>query len=61
MRHIDDAMITITLTTVAAYGSFLIADKLGVSGVMSTAAAGLICGEKGFSGNLFPSIRLSTG
>lgn len=60
MRHLDDAMITITLTTLAAYGAFLIADRLGVSGVMSTVAAGLICGERGFAGNLFPSIRLST-
>lgn len=60
MQHLDDAMIVITLTTVAAYGSFLIADRLGVSGVMSTVAAGLICGEKGFSASLFPSIRLST-
>ena len=60
MHHIDDGMITITLTTIAAYGSFLIAEKLGVSGVMSTVAAGLIVGEKGLSKILFPSIRLAT-
>ncbi|WP_457747599.1 cation:proton antiporter [Sulfurimonas sp.] len=54
MHHLDDAMITITLTTVAAYSSFLIADKLGVSGVMSTVATGLIIGEKGLSEVLFP-------
>lgn len=60
MNHIDDAMVTITLSTVAAYGSFLIADKLGVSGVMSTVAAGLIVGNKGFSKSIFPSIRIST-
>ena len=60
MHHVDDAMITITLTTIAAYGSFLIADKLGVSGVMSTVAAGLITGEKGLSETLFPSIRIAT-
>ena len=60
MRHVDDAMITITLTTVAAYGSFLIADRLGVSGVMSTVMAGLVCGERSFSSTLFPSIRLAT-
>ncbi len=60
MSQIDDAMVTITLSTVAAYGSFLIADKLGVSGVMSTVAAGLIVGNRGFSQTLFPSIRIST-
>ncbi len=60
MRHLDDAMVTITLSTVAAYGSFLVADKLGVSGVMSTVAAGLIVGNRGFSQTLFPSIRIST-
>lgn len=59
IKHVDDAMITITLTTVAAYGSFLIADKLGFSGVMSTVAAGLITGTKGLSQTLFPSIRLA--
>lgn len=60
MHQTDDAMITITLTTVAAYGSFLIADNMGVSGVMSTVAAGLVCGKIGFLDNLFPSIRIST-
>jgi CPA1 family monovalent cation:H+ antiporter len=60
MRQLDDAMVTITLSTVAAYGSFLIADRLGVSGVMSTVAAGLFVGNRGFSQTLFPSIRIST-
>ena len=60
MRHMDDSMVTITITTVAAYGSFLIAEKFGVSGVMSTVAAGLIVGNKGFSQTFFPSIRIST-
>ena len=60
MRHLDDAMVTITLTTVAAYASFLIADRLGVSGVMSTVAAGLICGQSSFLKAVFPSIRLAT-
>lgn len=60
MKHIDDAMIAITLTTVAAYTSFLIAQKIGVSGVMSTVAAGLVSGERGLSKVNFPSIRIST-
>jgi CPA1 family monovalent cation:H+ antiporter len=60
MQNLDDAMIVITLTTVAAYGSFLIAEHLDVSGVMSTVAAGLLVGQRGFANTLFPSIRLST-
>ncbi len=61
MRRIDDAMVVITITTVAAFGSFLMAEHLGVSGVMSCVAAGLICGERSFySGAIFPSIRIST-
>jgi len=60
MERLDDAMVVITLSTVAAYGSFLIADRLGVSGVMSTVAAGLVTGERGLSRLLFPSIRLAT-
>jgi Na+:H+ antiporter len=39
-----DRMIESTLTTVAAYGSFLLADRLHVSGVLSTVAAGLVVG-----------------
>ena len=60
IAHIDDAMVTITITTVAAYGAFLIAENLGVSGVMSTVAAGLVCGEQGLSKTILPSIRLAT-
>lgn len=59
-RHLDDTMVVITLSTVAAYGSFLIADRLEVSGVMSTVAAGLITGNRGFSNTFFPSIRIAT-
>ncbi|PPQ38289.1 cation:proton antiporter [Rhodopila globiformis] len=39
-----DRMVESTLTTVAAYGSFLLADRLHASGVLSTVAAGLVVG-----------------
>ncbi len=42
IRRSDDAMVEITLTTVIAYASFLIASQMGVSGVISTVAAGLV-------------------
>jgi len=38
----NDHLVEITFTTVAAYGSFLLAENLGVSGVLATITAGLI-------------------
>ncbi len=59
LRRIDDAMVAITLTTVAAYGSFLVADQMGFSGVISTVTAGLICGNYGLRHGLSPSLRVA--
>jgi monovalent cation:H+ antiporter, CPA1 family len=39
--------VELTFTTVAAYGSFLVAEGLGVSGVLATIAAGLVIGNWG--------------
>ncbi len=44
-RRLDDAMIEVTLTVIAAYGAFGLAERLGRSGVIATAAAGLLCGS----------------
>src|SRR5205823_14361404 len=41
----DDHLIEITFTTVAAYGSFLLAEHLHVSGVLATLTAGLMLGN----------------
>jgi CPA1 family monovalent cation:H+ antiporter len=38
----DDRLVEITFTTVAAYGSFLLADHFGLSGVLATITAGLV-------------------
>ena len=43
----DDQLVEITLTTIAAYGSFLIAEKLHASGVISALSAGLLIGSFG--------------
>ena len=43
----EDHLVELTFTTVAAYGSFLIADQLGCSGVFATITAGLILGNSG--------------
>ncbi len=43
----DDQLVEITLTTIAAYGSFLIAESLHASGVISALCAGLLIGSFG--------------
>ena len=45
--RLDDAAIEITLTTIAAYGSFVLAEQLHLSGVIATVAAGIVCGNTG--------------
>jgi CPA1 family monovalent cation:H+ antiporter len=46
-KRLDDPMIEITLTTIAAYGSFVAAERLHLSGVIATVAAGLLLGSYG--------------
>ena len=48
----DDHLVEITLTTLAAYGSFLLADRLGMSGVLASLTAGLMVGCIGWRGAL---------
>jgi Na+:H+ antiporter len=43
----DDHLVEITFTTVAAYGSFLLAENAHLSGVLATLTAGLIVGNAG--------------
>ena len=49
-----DHLIELTFTTVAAYGSFLLADRMGFSGVLATIAAGLVMGNCTWSGAISP-------
>jgi len=54
----DDHLVEITFTTVAAYGSFLLAEHLDLSGVLATLTAGLILGNPGSLGeDLRPRAR----
>jgi CPA1 family monovalent cation:H+ antiporter len=48
----NDHLVEITFTTVAAYGSFLLAEHFHVSGVLATLTAGLIVGNVGHLGGL---------
>jgi len=47
----DDHLIEITLTTVAAYGSFLLAEHFHLSGVLASLVAGLLTGNIGSLGS----------
>jgi CPA1 family monovalent cation:H+ antiporter len=46
----DDHLVEITFTTVAAYGSFIIAEHFHLSGVLATMTAGIVVGNVGAKG-----------
>jgi monovalent cation:H+ antiporter, CPA1 family len=48
----EDHLVEITFTTVAAYGSFFLAEHLRVSGVLASLTAGLMVGNLGFLGSI---------
>ncbi len=58
-QRIEDAMLEITLTTIAAYGSFALAERLHLSGVIATVVAGMLCGNYGARTGMSPSTRLA--
>ena len=51
---VDDPQIEITLTTIVAYGSYLLAHHLHLSGVIATGAAGLMVGNLGVPKGMSP-------
>lgn len=57
--RIDDHLIEITLTTVAAFGSYLVAHSLHASGVIAVVTAGLMAGNYGKRHGMSPSTRVS--
>jgi CPA1 family monovalent cation:H+ antiporter len=46
----DDHLVETALTAVAAFGSFLLAERVGASGVLATVAAGMTMGNLGVLG-----------
>jgi CPA1 family monovalent cation:H+ antiporter len=57
IRYIDDALIVTTLTTVLAFGSYIVAEYFHVSGVLAVVSAGLVSGNTGPRG-MSPSTRI---
>lgn len=59
IHRVDDAMVEITLTTVAAYGAFVVAEHFHGSGVIATVVAGMLCGNYGARTGMSPSTRIA--
>lgn len=55
----EDPLVEITFTTVAAYGSFLLAEHFHCSGVLATVTAGVMIGNLGSLGSISDQGRLS--
>ena len=55
--RIDDPLVETTLTVVLAFGSYLLAESLHVSGVLAVVAAGLVNGNEGPRG-MSPTTRI---
>ena len=57
LARVDDYLIETTLTTVVAFGSYLLAEQMHVSGVLAVLAAGLVTGSLGSRG-MSPTTRI---
>lgn len=57
--YFDDRRLEITLTTIAAYGSYLLSDSLHVSGVIGVLIAGLVLGNYGRSTGMSASTQIA--
>jgi CPA1 family monovalent cation:H+ antiporter len=58
-KRLDDPIIEIALTVIAAYGSFALAEELHSSGVIATVTAGLLCGTYGWDRGMSEQTRLA--
>jgi len=58
-KEFDDHLLEITLTTIVAYGSYLAAESVHVSGVIAVVAASLVMGNYGLPRGMSPASRLA--
>ena len=59
IRRVEDPMVELTLTIVAAYGSFGVAERFGGSGVIATLIAGMLCGNYAARVGMSPTTRVA--
>lgn len=57
--YFDDHLLEITLTTIVAYGSFLLAEEMHVSPVIAVLVAGLILGNYGRQKGMSPTTQVA--
>ncbi len=61
LRTLDDHLLEITLSTIVAYGSFLLGQGLHMSGVVACVAAGIVVGNFGSRVGMGPVTRVTMG
>jgi CPA1 family monovalent cation:H+ antiporter len=59
IQGVDEPRIEITLTTIAAYGAFVVAEDLHVSGLIATVTAGMVCGNIAAPRGMSPTTRIA--
>lgn len=59
IKQIDDPMIEIALTIIAAYGSFFVAEHFQYSGVIAVVSAGMLCGNYAARTGMSPSTKIA--
>ncbi len=58
-KYFEDHLLEIMLTTIAAYGAFILAEQMHVSPVLSVVAAGIVIGNYGSYNHMSASTRLA--
>lgn len=56
---VEDHLISIAITTVTAYGTYLLAENFGVSGILAVVVAGLFVGNIGKKKSMSPNTRIA--
>lgn len=59
LERIDDHLVETVITLMLAYGTYIIAETLGVSGVIAVVAAGLVIGNYGARRGMSASTRIA--
>lgn len=57
--YFDDHLLEITLTTIAAYGSFIVAERIHVSPVIAVLATGFVIGNYGRKKGMSPNTEVA--
>ncbi|PIQ24681.1 Na+/H+ antiporter [bacterium (Candidatus Blackallbacteria) CG17_big_fil_post_rev_8_21_14_2_50_48_46] len=59
LEKIDDHLLELMITTVLAYGTYLVAESLHVSGVIAVVTAGIMVGNMGWERAMTPTTRVA--